>query len=71
MPAHEEPPALPGGSFFRSECKETTQINERLSLQRTTKSVIPSPEGAWESPVIQMLSVVITGDCHGRFAPSQ
>ena len=28
-------------------------------------SVIPSPEGAWESPVIQMLSVVITGDCHG------
>ena len=41
------------------------RVDDRLSLQRTIKSVIPSPEGAWESPVIQMLSVVITGDCHG------
>ena len=51
------------GNFLRG--KFETQINDRLSLQCTTKSVIPSPEGAWESPVIQMLSVVITGDCHG------
>ena len=41
------------------------RVDDRLSLQRTLNSVIPSPEGAWESPVIQMLSMVITGDCHG------